>query len=219
LVNFSHIQNSAEVNTYIQKADDTMRAIGYTEHCFPHVTKTALQAAKILEELDYSPHTIEIAKIAGYMHDIGNAINRCDHAHTGALMAFQLLLKTDMSPDDISTIICAIGNHDEATGAPINEVAAALILADKSDVRRSRVRDEQNLRSDIHDRVNYAVVESSLSLNKGDMSITLRLSIDTEQCAVMDYFEIFLTRMLLCRRAAEYLHLHFKLVINEVELL
>jgi metal-dependent HD superfamily phosphatase/phosphodiesterase len=216
---FDEIKNDREINTYIRKADDAMCAIGYTEHSFPHVNKCADQAAFILSALTYPPRVVELARIAGYLHDIGNVINRHDHAHSGAIMSFQILCKRGMDPEEVATVVCAIGNHDEATGAPINEVAAALILADKGDVRRSRVRNADYLTSDIHDRVNYAVEESALDLDTARMSIALRLTIDTGQCAVMDYFEIFLTRMLLCRRAAEYLNLHFKLVINNVELL
>jgi len=219
LLTFNDIKNDREISTYIRKADDAMCAIGYTEHSFPHVIKCAEQAAFILNALDYPQRVAELARIAGYLHDIGNVINRSGHAHSGAVMSFQLLQSRGMDPEELATVVCAIGNHDEATGAPINAVAAALILADKSDVRRSRVRNADYLTSDIHDRVNYAVEESSLALDTAEMNIALRLTIDTGQNVVMDYFEIFLSRMLFCRRAAEYLNLCFNLVINDVELL
>jgi len=218
-ITFRQVRENPEISVYIQKADEAMRAIGYTEHSFPHVRKVAQGAAAILMALDHPERTVELARIAGYMHDIGNVVNRHDHAHSGAVMAFVVLCKLGMIPEEVAAITSAIGNHDEATGAPINAVAAALILADKCDVRRSRVRDAENVSTDIHDRVNYAVVEGAIDLNAEDMTITLRLKIDTATSAVMDYFEIFLTRMLLCRRAAEYLNLRFKLVINDLELL
>ena len=219
MLTFNDIKNDSEISTYIRKADDAMCAIGYTEHSFPHVIKCAEQAAFILNALDYPQRVAELARIAGYLHDIGNVINRSGHAHSGAVMSFQLLQSRGMDPEELATVVCAIGNHDEATGAPINAVAAALILADKSDVRRSRVRNADYLTSDIHDRVNYAVEESSLALDTASMNIALRLTIDTGQNVVMDYFEIFLSRMLFCRRAAEYLNMCFNLVINDVELL
>lgn len=217
---FEMVKNNPEINTYIRKADESMKAIGYTEHSFAHVTKVAQQAAEILSRLGYPERTAELARIAGYMHDIGNVVNRHDHAQSGAIMSFRILDKMGMDAEELATVVCAIGNHDEGTGAPINEVAAALILADKSDVRRSRVRaSDHPPMGDIHDRVNYAVENSRIELDAGSKGITLRLTIDTEHCAVMDYFEIFLTRMMLCRRAAEYLGLKFRLVINDATLL
>jgi len=217
---YQDVINNREINTYIKRADEAMQAIGYTEHSFAHVAKVAHQAAEILRTMGYSERTQELAMIAGYMHDIGNVINRSDHAQSGAVMSFRILDKLGMDAEELATVICAIGNHDEGTGAPINEVAAALILADKCDVRRSRVRpSERPPKGDIHDRVNYAVMESGLTLEPGEKLITLRLTIDSDQCAVMDYFEIFLTRMMLCRRAAEYLSLRFRLIINGVTML
>ena len=217
---FEQIKNNEEIKTYIRKADESLRAIGYTEHSFAHVVKTALQAAEILEALRYPARTAELARIAGYMHDIGNVINRKDHAQSGAVMSFRILDKLGMPADELATVICAIGNHHEGTAAPVNEVAAALLLAAKSDVRRSRVRaDERPPQGDIHDRVNYSVESARLDLDVPNGQITLRLTIDTEYCAVMDYFEIFLGRMLLCRRAAEYLGLKFRLVINDASML
>ncbi|TWH83757.1 HD domain-containing protein [Sedimentibacter saalensis] len=219
MINFEDIKNSKEINTYIKKADDSLAALGYTEHSLAHVTKTASEAKDILEKLGYDERTTELASIAGYMHDIGNVVNRIDHAQTGAIMAFRILDNMGMDVAEIATIISAVGNHDESTAVPVNEVASALILADKSDVRRSRVRNRDFSTFDIHDRVNYSVEKSNLILNVENNEIVLNLTIDTKICAVMDYFEIFLGRMLLCRKAADYLKLRFKLVINEVELL
>ncbi len=220
ILTYEMIRKNEEIRTYICKADESLSAIGYTEHSFAHVEKTAQQAASILERLGYPERTVELARIAGFMHDIGNVINRHDHAQSGAIMSFRILDKLGMSADEIATVICAIGNHDEGTSSPINEVAAALILADKCDVRRSRVRPkESQLKWDIHDRVNYAVEKSVLEMDVEKKIISLTLSIDTEHCAVMDYFEIFLTRMMLCRRAAEYFGMKFRLVINGAAML
>lgn len=219
MIRFEDVRNSEEIKTYIKKADESLIELGYTEHSFAHVGKVANQANALLLKLGYDGRTSELASIAGYMHDIGNVVNRVDHAQSGAIMAFRILDKMGMDVAEIATIISAIGNHDESTAVPVNEVAAAVILADKSDVRRSRVRNRDIATFDIHDRVNHSVESSSLILDKESKSIILNLTIDTHICAVMDYFEIFLQRMLLCRRAAAYLKLRFKLVINEVELL
>ncbi len=214
MITYEKIKNDEAINTYIKKADESLIALGYTEHSFAHVTKVAETAAYILTSLGYDEHTKELAKIAGYIHDIGNLVNRVEHSQSGALMAFRLLDRLGMPPEDIATVITAIGNHDEGTGVAVNAVAAALILADKTDVRRSRVRNADLTSFDIHDRVNYSVVSSKLEIDKQNMSITLSLDIDTEISAVMDYFEIFLTRMIMCRKAAEKLSLDFRLYIN-----
>jgi len=219
MITFRQIKGDEDIKTYIQKADESLGALGYTEHAFAHVIKTSTVAGDLLGKLGYDERTVELARIAGYMHDIGNVINRVDHAQSGAVMAFRLLDKLGMTAADTATIVSAIGNHDESTGMPINEVAAALILADKSDVRRTRVRNRDKSSFDIHDRVNYAVEESSLELCTKQRNVTLALKIDNSISSVMDYFEIFLARMLLCRRAANYLDLKFKLLINGVELL
>ena len=216
---YQDIKNNEEIRIYIKKADQSLEALGYTEHTFAHMTKTAVIAAEILEKTGYPERTIELARIAGYMHDIGNVINRTDHAQSGAVMAFRILDKLGMPADEVATVICAIGNHDEHTAFPVNEVAAALILADKSDVRRSRVRNQDFATFDIHDRVNYAVTESKLQLDMEEKTITLSLTIDTSISSVMDYFEIFMQRMLLCRRAANYFNLTFRLKINNTTLL
>jgi metal-dependent HD superfamily phosphatase/phosphodiesterase len=218
-ITFQEIKNSKEIKTYIKQADASLKALGYTEHNLAHCTKCTEVAGKLLKDLGYNDHEVELAKIAGYMHDIGNVVNRVDHAQSGAIMAFRLLDKIGMDPEDTAKIITAIGNHDEGTAFPVNEVAAALIIADKTDVRRSRVRNRATIKDDIHDRVNYAVKSSEIVLNPKTKNLTLVLTIDTKICAVMDYFEIFLSRMLLCRKAADVFGLHFKLNINDVSLL
>ena len=218
-VTFEIVKNSPEIRTYITQADASLTALGFTEHSFAHVTKCAEVAARILTQLGYSPKEVELAKIAAFMHDIGNVVNRHDHAQTGAVMAFRILDNMDCPPEEIATIVTAIGNHDEGTGMPVNAVAAALILADKSDVRRSRVRNPDMASFDIHDRVNYSVKKSVLKINEEHTLIKLKLSVDTKYGSVMDYFEIFMGRMLLCRKAAEKLGLQFKLMINEQQLI
>ena len=219
MITFAQVRGSEEIRTYIEKADESLIAMGYTEHSYAHVTKVAATARYILLTLGYSEREAELAQIAGFLHDIGNVVNRVDHAQSGAVMAFRILDHMDASPKDIATIITAIGNHDEGTANAVNPVCAALILADKSDVRRSRVRNSDIATFDIHDRVNYSVVESRLHINEACTEIELRLKIDTQVCSVMNYFEIFLNRMVLCRKAAQRLQLKFKLVINEQQLL
>lgn len=213
-ITFEEIKNTAEIRIYIDQADASLKAIGYTEHSFAHCTKCAETAGSLLQQLGYEEDKIELAKIAAFMHDIGNVINRTDHAQSGAIMAFRILDKLGMHPKDTAAVVTAIGNHDEATAFPVNEIAAALIIADKTDVRRSRVRSRSTIYTDIHDRVNYAVENADLQLDTDAKTITLVLTIDTSICAVMDYFEIFLYRMVLCRKAAEFFGLKFKLNIN-----
>ena len=219
MVSYEEVKKNPAINTYIQKADESLRALGYTEHSFAHVVNVAVTAEYILKTMGYSEHEIETAKIAAYLHDIGNLVNRVDHSQSGAVMAFRLLTNMEMEAEDIATITTAIGNHDEGNGVPVNAVAAALILADKSDVRRSRVRNSDISTFDIHDRVNYSVVSSRLVINEEKTFITLVLSIDTNYGSEMDYFEIFLGRMILCRKAAERLGLQFKLMINDQPLI
>ena len=214
MITYEQLRHSPEIRTYITRADESLRALGFTEHSFAHVTRVSETAAYILESLEYDPHEIELAKIAGYLHDIGNLVNRVEHSQSGAVMAFRILEHMDMPPEDIATVVTAIGNHDEGTGVPVNGVAAALILADKSDVRRSRVRNEDFATFDIHDRVNYSVTASDLVLDTEKKTVTLTLQIDTEVASVMSYFEIFLGRMVMCRKAADMLGLQFKLNIN-----
>lgn len=214
IITFEEIENSEEIRAYIEMADQTLRAQGFTEHSFAHVTKSANVAYDILHSLGYPERTCELAKIAGYMHDIGNVINRNDHAQSGALMAFRILIKMGMPSREVASVITAIGNHDEGTAVPVNELAAALILADKSDVRRTRVRNKNVPSFDIHDRVNYAVEQSQLVVDKTACMISLNLTVDIQTGTVLDYFEIFLQRMLLCRRAANFFDMNFQLVIN-----
>lgn len=206
------------VRGYIEGGNQNLEAIGFTEHGLRHVGLVSHIASNILEKLEYPERTCELAAIAAYLHDIGNAVNRVSHAQTGAIMASQILERHGMIPEEIAIIIGAIGNHDEVDGHPVNDVSAALILADKSDVHRSRVRNTDPASFDIHDRVNYAVEHSFLRVYPEER-IALEITINTELCPVMDYFEIFMARMLLCRKAANFLNTHFELKINDVKLL
>ena len=219
MLTFKDVKSNETIRTYIQRADESLIALGYTEHSFAHVTHVAETAGYILKTLGYPDRTVELVKIAGYLHDIGNLVNRIDHSQSGAVMAFRILDNLDCDPEEIATIVTAIGNHDEGTGQPVNAVAAALILADKSDVRRSRVRNRDKTTFDIHDRVNYSVKKSDLKINGEHTLIKLELSVDTEYGSIMDYFEIFMQRMILCRKAAEKLGLQFKLAINDQQLI
>ena len=219
MITYEEIRKNEDIRTYIAEADASLAALGFTEHSFAHVTHVAEIAGYILETLGHTEEEIELAKIAGYLHDIGNLVNRIDHSQSGAVMAFRLLDKLHFTSREIAVITTAIGNHDEGTGVPVNAVSAALILADKSDVRRSRVRNQDVRNFDIHDRVNYSVVKSELKINEAHTLIKLKLSVDTHFSSVMDYFEIFMERMRLCRKAAEKLGLMFKLMINEQQLM
>lgn len=214
LVTYKYIKQNPAIMTYIRRADKVLEAIGYTEHSFAHVERVAQTASMILSELDYPERQVELVKIAGMMHDIGNVINRADHAQSGAVMAFRLLDNLSMPAEEICSIISAIGNHDEGTAAPIDEISAALIIADKTDVRRSRVRNHDLITFDIHDRVNYAVEESNVCFNENKTSLILELKIDTNISSVMEYFEIFLQRMILCKKAAQFFGLKFEMIIN-----
>ena len=207
---YKELKKTDEINTYIEQGN----LVGYTEHSRIHASKVASTAGKILKELGYDAHQIELAKMAGYLHDMGNSINREDHAHTGALMAFRILREMGMDPADTAMVISAIGQHDEKTGAAVNPVSAALILADKTDVRRNRVRNQVKAAFDKHDRVNYAAVSSSLKIDREKQIIRLEIELDESICSIMDYFEIFLQRMLMCRRAAEILGVKFKMSAN-----
>lgn len=206
------------VQGYIDGGNRHLEAIGFTEHGLRHVGLVSRIASNILEKLEYPQRTCELAAMAAYLHDIGNAVNRVSHAQTGAIMASQILERHGMAPEEIAIIIGAIGNHDEVDGNPVNDVSAALILADKSDVHRSRVRNPDLATFDIHDRVNYAVEHSFLRVYPEER-IALEITINTELCPVMDYFEIFMARMLLCRKAANFLKTRFELKINEIKLL
>lgn len=217
-ITYDEIRKNNTINTYIKQADLNLTALGFTEHSFPHVCKVAEMAGMILEKLGYDEHTIELARIAGYMHDIGNVVNRIDHAQSGAVMSFRILDKMGVEDEDIATIVAAIGNHDESTAFPVNSVAAALIIADKSDVRESRVRNSADITSDIHDRVNYAVKQQLLEVKPEEKKIILTLEINNDISEVMEYFEIFMGRMKLCKKAADKLGMKFKLIINSQEM-
>ena len=219
MLTYEQVCKSQAIKTYIIRADESLGALGFTEHSFAHVIRVAEIAGYILETMGYDDRTVELAKIAGYLHDIGNLVNRKDHSQSGAVMAWSILNDMHCDPEELATIVTAIGNHDEGTGVPVNAVAAALILADKSDVRRSRVRNTDISSFDIHDRVNYSVKKSTLKINEDKTLVKLKLTVDTKFGSVMDYFEIFLGRMILCRKAAECLGLQFKLIINEQQLI
>lgn len=219
MLTFEELKHNKDINTYITEADKSLSALGFTEHSFAHVCKVAETASNILKVLNFSDHEIELVKIAAYLHDIGNLVNRVEHSQSGAVMAFRILDNLQMPAKDIAKIVTAIGNHDEGTGVPVDELSAALILADKSDVRRSRVRNRDKTTFDIHDRVNYSVTSSELLINEDKTQIRLSLTVDTEYGSIMDYFEIFMERMLLCRKAAEKLGLAFKLSINGQQLI
>jgi len=216
---YEEIKNNEVINIYIRQADESLSALGFTEHGFAHVTMVAEMTGYILKTLGYPERTVELGKIAGYLHDIGNMVNRVDHSQSGALIAFRILNEMGFPPEEIGMIVTAIGNHDEGTGVPVSALAAALILADKSDVRRNRVHNQDKSNFDIHDRVNYSVTKSELKINEARTIIKLKLSVDTHYGSVMDYFEIFMQRMILCRKAAEKLGLQFKLIINEQQLI
>ena len=218
MVTFETVKNDPAVRIYIQKAGEALKAIGFSEHSFAHVGMVAEKAGYIMETLGYSEREVELVKIAGYLHDIGNVVNRSDHSQSGAIMAFRILDRMGMDPAEISDIVMAIGNHDEGTGKPISPMAAALIIADKSDVRRSRVQNDNEETFDAHDKVNYSVKKAELKINENKTLIKLKLSVDTRYGSVMDYFRIFMDRMVLCKTAAEKLGLDFKLMINEQQL-
>jgi len=219
MLTYEEVINSDAIKTYIIRADESLGALGYTEHSFAHVVHVAQLAGEILETMGYDARTVELAKIAGYLHDIGNLVNRKDHSQSGAVMAWSILNDMGCDPAEVATIVTAIGNHDEGTGVPVNAVAAALILADKADVRRSRVRNTDISTFDIHDRVNYSVKKSALKINEERTQVKLELTVDTQYGSVMDYFEIFMGRMILCRKAAQRLGLQFKLSINKQQLI
>ena len=219
MLTYKEITKNEAIKTYIVRADESLGALGFTEHSFAHVIHVAEKAGYILQAMGYDDRTVELAKIAGYLHDIGNLVNRKDHSQSGAVMAWSILNDMNCDPGEMATIVTAIGNHDEGTGVPVNAVAAAMILADKADVRRSRVRNRDFSTFDIHDRVNYSVQKSSLRINEDKTVVTLELTVDTQFGSVMDYFEIFLQRMILCRKAAEKLGLEFKLIINDQQLI
>ena len=218
MITYEQIKQDESIRAYIRQADRSLDALGYTEHSFAHVGMVAHNAGELLLKLGYDEHTVELCRIAGFLHDIGNLVNRVDHSQSGAIIAFRILDTMGMDAEDIATVVSAIGNHDEGSGVPVSAVAAALILADKGDVRRSRVRNFDMSTFDIHDRVNYSVTSSELSVSDDGTAIELRLVIDTDISPVMSYFEIFLGRMIMCKKAAEHLGRSFRLFINEQQL-
>ncbi|MEE0752102.1 HD domain-containing protein [Frisingicoccus sp.] len=213
-ITYKMVKESKEVNAFLEKGNESLGVLGYTEHSRKHAAKVAETSARILETLGYDPHLVELAKIAGYMHDIGNCVNRHDHPHSGAIMAFTLLNRWNVDPLDTAVIVSAIGQHDERTGTAVDPVSAALILADKTDVRRNRVRNQVKETFDKHDRVNYAALSSKLIINAEDKTAKLKIVLDENISSIMDYFEIFMQRMLMCKRASELLGLNFKLIAN-----
>ena len=219
MTSYENLRKDNEIISYIESANTVLGAIGYTEHGMAHAVKAGTDASDILKTLGYDERDCELAKIAGLLHDIGNTVNRSDHAQSGAFLAFELLKARNFAVDEVIKIVTAIGHHDDKTAAPVTPIAAALILADKSDVRTSRVRNKNTVYTDIHDRVNYAVTGSKIDVNKENKLIILTLKIDTLVCPVMEYFEIFLDRMVLCKKSAAFLGCDFELIINDTRLL
>lgn len=215
MITYQEVKNNDAIRTYLIQADETLSVLGYTEHSIGHASHVAMAAGDILRMLNYEERLVELGRISGYLHDIGNLVNREDHAQSGAIIVWTLLQQLGMPAEDIATVVSAVGNHDEKTGVPVNAVTAALILADKADVRRSRVRNTDISRFDIHDRVNYSVIASVMSINEEKTIVTLSLTVDTQFSSVMDFFEIFMERMLFSKKAALKLGLQFRLVIND----
>lgn len=219
MITLKDVKENQELDALIRGAQKQLNAIGYTEHGHRHISIVSKRAGDILEKLGYPERTVELTRIAGYMHDIGNCVNRVDHAHTGAVLAYNILKEMGMPIDEITEIMMAIGNHDEKTGTAVSDISAALILADKSDAHRDRVVNKNLSTFDIHDRVNYAVTDADLVMNEKERKITLNLTIDTKICPVLDYFEIFMERTMMCKYAAKYLKIWFELIINDTKLL
>ena len=219
MITLKDIKENIELDALIRGAQKQLNAIGYTEHGHRHISIVSKRAGDILEKLGYPERTVELTRIAGYMHDIGNCVNRVDHAHTGAILAYNILREMGMPIEEITEIMMAIGNHDENTGTAVSDISAALILADKSDVHRDRVVNKNLSTFDIHDRVNYAVTNADLIMDEKERKITLNLTIDTKICPVLDYFEIFMERTMMCKYAAKYLKIWFELIINDTKLL
>lgn len=212
-MNYTEIRNNEEIRAFLKKGNDNLGVLGFTDHSTAHCALVAERAADILKALEYDEHTVELAKIAGFMHDIGNAITRSNHAQYGAILAYELLKETDMPLDDRLTVMSAIGNHDEKDGVAVDPVTAALIIADKTDVRRSRVVSKKE-EFDIHDRVNYAVTDADVEVDKENRSIVLKLELDENICSMYEYFEIFLGRMKMSKSAAAVFGAKFELIVN-----
>ena len=219
MITLKDIKENKELDALIRGAQKQLNAIGYTEHGHRHISIVSKRAGDILEKLGYPERTVELTRIAGYMHDIGNCVNRVDHAHTGAILAYNILKEIGMPIEEITEIMMAIGNHDENTGTAVSDISAALILADKSDVHRDRVVNKNLSTFDIHDRVNYAVTNADLIMDEKERKVTLNLTIDTKISPVLDYFEIFMQRTMMCKYAAKYLKIWFELIINDTKLL
>ena len=219
MITLEEVKNNPEIKALLEGSQKQLNALGYTEHSLRHVTIVSNRAGELLETLGYPEERIELAKIAGYMHDIGNCVNRVDHAHTGAILAYEILKDMGMDIEKRTEIMMAIGNHDEQTGTAVSDISAALILADKSDVHRSRVVNQNLSTFDKHDKVNYAVTNSEFNIDKENKKIILNLTIDTQISPVLDYFEIFMDRTMMSKYAAKYLGIWFELIINDTKLL
>ena len=219
MITLKDVMENSEVQALVEGSQKQLNVLGYTEHSIRHISIVSKRAGEILEKLGYPKERVELAKIAGYLHDIGNCVNRIDHAQSGAILAYNILKDMGMDPIDRTEIMMAIGNHDEGTGTAVSDISAALILADKSDVHRDRVVNTNISTFDIHDRVNYAVTQSKLIMDAENKKIILDIDIDTEICPVLDYFEIFMDRTMMSKYAAKYLKIWFELVINDTRLL
>ena len=219
MITLEDVKNNEEVQAFVNASQKQLEALGYTEHSNRHIGIVSERTGEILRKLGYDERTIELGKIAGYLHDIGNCVNRVDHAHSGAILAYNILKEMGMPPEDRTEIVMAIGNHDEGTGTAVSSISAALILADKSDVHRNRVINTNMSTFDIHDRVNYAVTNANLEIDEINRKVTLSLTIDTQICPVLDYFQIFMDRTMMSKYAAKYLEIWFELLINGTKLL
>lgn len=219
MITLEDVIKDEEVEAFVKASQKQLNALGYTEHSYRHIGIVSKRTGEILQKLGYDEKTVELGKIAGYLHDIGNCVNRTDHAHSGAILAYNILKEIGMPADDRTEIVMAIGNHDEGTGTAVSDISAALILADKSDVHRDRVTNTNMSTFDIHDRVNYAVTDANLEIDAESRKVILNLTIDTQICPVLDYFQIFMDRTMMSKYAAKYLHIWFKLVINGTKLL
>ena len=219
MITLEDVINNEEVQAFVNASQKQLKALGYTEHSYRHIGIVSKRTGEILQKLGYDERTVELGKIAGYMHDIGNCVNRVDHAHTGAILAYNILKEMGMDAEERTEIMMAIGNHDEGTGTAVSNISAALILADKSDVHRDRVINTNMSTFDIHDRVNYAVTDAKLDTNEKERKVIVTLTIDTQICPVLDYFQIFMDRTMMSKYAAKYLNIWFELVINGTKLL
>ena len=219
MITLEDVIKDEEVEAFVKASQKQLNALGYTEHSYRHIGIVSKRTGEILQKLGYDEKTVELGKIAGYLHDLGNCVNRTDHAHSGAILAYNILKEIGMPADDRTEIVMAIGNHDEGTGTAVSDISAALILADKSDVHRDRVTNTNMSTFDIHDRVNYAVTDANLEIDAESRKVILNLTIDTQICPVLDYFQIFMDRTMMSKYAAKYLHIWFELVINGTKLL